>query len=111
MGSGKDLESLLGSRVVSFVYPYGYHNQRVDDCVRGAFDLAFLADDKLQGLNHLLTDPFHMRRTRVQANDTWVELECRARWGRTPLLKLRARLRLRSRFKRAVRFVLGPSQP
>jgi peptidoglycan/xylan/chitin deacetylase (PgdA/CDA1 family)/glycosyltransferase involved in cell wall biosynthesis len=111
VGSGKDLESLLGSRVVSFVYPYGYHNQRVDDCVRGAFDLAFLADDKLQGLNHLLTDPFHMRRTRVQANDTWVELECRARWGRTPLLKLRARLRLRSRFKRAVRFVLGPSQP
>jgi peptidoglycan/xylan/chitin deacetylase (PgdA/CDA1 family) len=107
MGSGKDLESILGSRVVSFAYPYGFHNPTVDDCIRKSFDLAFLAGDDVEGLNHLSIDPCLMRRTMVQTNDSLVDLECRARWGRNPILDLRARLRLRSRVKRAVRSIFG----
>ena len=57
VGSGNDLESIIGSHVVSFAYPYGFHNQAVDDCVRSAFDLAFIADDWDEGMNHLQTDP------------------------------------------------------
>lgn len=107
VGSGKDLESVLGERVVSFAYPYGFHNQAVDDCVRGAFDLAFIADDDDEGLNHLQTDPHLLLRTMVQTNDSWLDLDCRARWGHNPLLNLRARIGLRSRLKRAARYVFG----
>jgi peptidoglycan/xylan/chitin deacetylase (PgdA/CDA1 family) len=111
VGSGKDLESILGSRVVSFAYPYGFHNQAVDDCVRSAFDLAFLAHENAEGLNHLLTDAYLLRRTRVETNESSVELECRARWGRTPFPKLRARLRLRTRLKRVGSFSFERSKP
>lgn len=107
LGSGSDLADLLGSRVVSFAYPYGFHNRAVDNCVRGAFDLAFLADDKAEGLNYLLTDPFQMRRTMVQPNDSLLDLELRARWGRNPILEFRAKLRLRTRLKSALRFIFG----
>jgi glycosyltransferase involved in cell wall biosynthesis/peptidoglycan/xylan/chitin deacetylase (PgdA/CDA1 family) len=110
VGSGKALESILGSRVVSFAYPYGFHNQAVDDCVRGAYDLAFIADDNNEGMNHLLTDPHLLLRTMVQTDDSLVALECRARWGRNPFLNLRARVGLRSRLKRAVCSVVGRGQ-
>ncbi len=107
LGSGSDLAGLLGLRVTSFAYPYGFHNQTVDDCVRGAFDLAFLADDKAEGLNYLLTDPIQMRRTMVQPNDSLLDLQLRARWGCNPILEFRAKLRLRTRLKSAIRFVSG----
>jgi peptidoglycan/xylan/chitin deacetylase (PgdA/CDA1 family) len=107
VGSRDDLTTLLGSPVVSFAYPYGFYNQAVVDCVRGAFDVAFIADDNNEGLNHLLTDPYLLLRTMVQPNDSRLDLECRARWGYNPLLNLRARLRLRTRLKRAASFVLG----
>jgi peptidoglycan/xylan/chitin deacetylase (PgdA/CDA1 family) len=111
IGSRDDLADLLGSRVVSFAYPYGFYNQAVVDCVRGAFDLAFVADDKREGLNHLLIDPYLLLRTMVQTNDSLLDLECRARWGYNPLLNLRARLRLRSRLKRVARSILGGNRP
>jgi peptidoglycan/xylan/chitin deacetylase (PgdA/CDA1 family)/glycosyltransferase involved in cell wall biosynthesis len=107
MGSRDDLAALFGSRVTSFAYPYSFHNQAVVDCVRGGFDLAFIADDENEGLNHLLTDPHLLLRTMVQTNDSLLDLECRARWGYNPLLNLRARLRLRTRLKNAASFVLG----
>ncbi|HMD83181.1 MAG TPA: glycosyltransferase [Terriglobia bacterium] len=107
VGSGKDLESILGSRVVSFVYPYGFHNPTVDDCVRRAFDLAFLATDEVEGLNHLLIDPSLMRRTLVHPNDSLLDLELRARWGHNPILDLRARLLLRTRLRKVVRSIFG----
>jgi glycosyltransferase involved in cell wall biosynthesis/peptidoglycan/xylan/chitin deacetylase (PgdA/CDA1 family) len=110
VGSGKDLALLLGARVVSFAYPYGFHNQAVDDCVRRAFDLAFIADDNNEGMNHLLTDPHLLLRTMVQTNDSLLALECRARWGHNPFLNLRARIGLRSRLKRAVRSVFGSNK-
>jgi peptidoglycan/xylan/chitin deacetylase (PgdA/CDA1 family) len=107
VGSRDDLAALVGSPVVSFAYPYGFYNQAVVDCVRRAFDLAFIANDNNEGLNHLLTDPHLLLRTMVQTNDSWLDLESRALWGHNPLLNLRARLRLRSRLKHAASAVLG----
>ncbi len=101
-GSGKDLESLLGSPIASFAYPYGFHNPAVVDCVRGAFDLAFIVDLEIEGLNSLGTDPHLLMRTLVPATDSVADTEYRARRGYSPIERLRARLRLRSRFKRAV---------
>ena len=109
IGSRNDLAAILGSPVVSFAYPYGFHNQAVDDCVRKAFELAFMADDQNEGLNYLLTDPIYMRRTMVQTGDSVADVACRARWGRNPLMDLRARLILRTRLRRAARFLLGRS--
>lgn len=110
VGSRDDLANLLGSQVVSYAYPYGFYNQAVVDCVREAFDLAFIADDDNEGLNHLLTDPHLQLRTMVQTNDSWLDLECRARWGYNPLLNLRGRLRLRTRLKGAASVIFGKSK-
>ena len=88
VGSGKDLAHVLGSQVVSFAYPFGFHNQAVDDCVRGAFDLAFIADDWEEGMNDLQTDPHLLRRTMVQTDDSLLALEFRARFGHYPFLEM-----------------------
>jgi peptidoglycan/xylan/chitin deacetylase (PgdA/CDA1 family)/glycosyltransferase involved in cell wall biosynthesis len=107
VGSGKDLESILGSRVVSFAYPYGFHNPAAVDCVRAAFDLAFIVDPKIKGMNYLGTEPHLLQRTLVPASDSVVDVECRARWGFSPIERLRNRLRLRSRFKNAGGSIFG----
>jgi len=107
LGSRGDLQKLLGSRVVSFAYPYGFYNQAVRDCVRGGFDLAFIASDHKEGLNHLLTDPHVLLRTMVQTNDSLLDVACRAQWGFDPFMNLRARLRLRTRLKHVVRVILS----
>jgi peptidoglycan/xylan/chitin deacetylase (PgdA/CDA1 family)/glycosyltransferase involved in cell wall biosynthesis len=109
VGSREDLESVLGAKVVSFAYPYGFHNQAVDDCVRKAFDLAFIADDRNEGLDHLQTDPHLLLRTMVQPNDSLLALRFRASWGHNPMLEfknsvddLRGRVALRTRLRRAL---------
>lgn len=114
IGSGKDLDALLGSKTVSFAYPYGFHNQTVDDCVRSAFDLAFIADDRNEGFNHLQTDPRLLLRTMVQSNDSLLAIEFRARCGYNPLLSiknriddLRARVALRTRLRRAFHLTIN----
>ena len=105
-GSRKDLEAILGSKVVSFAYPFGFYNQGALDCVRGAFELAFIIDRNMVGMNYLVTDPHLLRRTMVQAGDSVADVECRARWGLSPIERLRTRLRLRSRIKSAAGVVL-----
>jgi hypothetical protein len=45
----------------------------------------------------------------VQIGDSVADVACRARWGRNPLMDLRARLILRTRLRRAARFLLGRS--
>jgi glycosyltransferase involved in cell wall biosynthesis/peptidoglycan/xylan/chitin deacetylase (PgdA/CDA1 family) len=105
-GSAADMEQLLGVRPVSFAYPYGLHNQKVDDCVRGAFELAFIADDNDEGLNTLATDPHLLVRTMVQREDSAFAVAWRARRGRYPLFNLwnriRIRLGLRTRLRRGM---------
>jgi peptidoglycan/xylan/chitin deacetylase (PgdA/CDA1 family)/glycosyltransferase involved in cell wall biosynthesis len=106
-GSASDLADLLGSRAVSFAYPYGHYNRAALDCVRANFDLAFAIDPRFTGINSLVTDPHRLRRTMVQPVDSVVDVESRARWGFSPLLRLRARLRIRYRLKRAAHLVFG----
>jgi len=60
-------------------------------------------------MNYLETPPHLLRRTMVLPGDSWVDVASRARWGRSPLMDLRARLLLRTRLKRAARFLLGRS--
>jgi peptidoglycan/xylan/chitin deacetylase (PgdA/CDA1 family) len=103
-GSANDLASILRSRVSSFAYPYGSQNQTVRDCVRSVFDLAF---STAEGLNSLQTDPLSLRRTMIGNGDTPMDLECRLRWGWSPMQRLRARARLRSRLQRAANLVYG----
>jgi peptidoglycan/xylan/chitin deacetylase (PgdA/CDA1 family) len=93
IGSRNDLAVILGCRVTSFAYPYGFYNQAVYECVRGAFDLAFRVDEKTPGINLLGTDPRLLERSMVQSGDTLLDLACRVRWGYSPLLNLRIRLR------------------
>ncbi len=111
VGSGKELAAIIGSRVVSFAYPYGFHNQVVDDCVRSAFDLAFIADDWDEGMNHLQTDPHLLLRTMVQTNDSLLAIAFRARFGYYPFLefwnRLRQRVAFRTRLKRAAHSTSG----
>ena len=111
VGSGKDLAAIVGAPIVSFAYPFGFHNPAVDDCVRTTFELAFIADDDNEGLNHLRTDPHQLLRTMVQSDDSLLAVECRARWGRNPFLNWRGRVGLRTRLKRAARFVFARGKP
>jgi peptidoglycan/xylan/chitin deacetylase (PgdA/CDA1 family) len=100
VGSKNQLASILGAPVNSFAYPYGSYNQAAQDCARNAFDLTFLGDERTPGIVYLATAPYLLQRTMVQPNDTLADLECRLRWGHSPLQELRARLRLRSRLRR-----------
>ena len=106
-GSRDDLTNLLGSPVTSFAYPYGAFNPAAYECARGAYPLTFRADETTPGINYLCTDPHGLQRTMVQPNDSLLDLECRIRFGYSPIQDMRARLGLRTRLKRAVRIVLG----
>jgi glycosyltransferase involved in cell wall biosynthesis/peptidoglycan/xylan/chitin deacetylase (PgdA/CDA1 family) len=97
--SKNDLEKILETPVVSFAYPFGFHNHEVVECVRDAFELAFGINPHDPGINHLLTDPHLLQRTMVQPSDSVIDIACRAHWGHSPLQSLRARFRLRSRFR------------
>lgn len=110
-GSAADMEALLGSRAASFAYPYGFHNAAVDDCVRGSFDLAFIADDKDEGLNDLQTDPHLLLRTMVQRTDSARIVEWRARRGRYPFYNLWNRMRVRLALRTRLRRGLGTVAP
>jgi peptidoglycan/xylan/chitin deacetylase (PgdA/CDA1 family) len=102
VGSRDQLESTIGSTVTSFAYPYGSYNKAAHNCAAEAYDLTFLGDEKTPGINHLTTDAHFLQRTMVQPGDTLADLECRLRWGHSPIRELRTRLRLRTRVKRAL---------
>ena len=101
-GSTEDLAQLLGTAVVSFAYPYGDHNEIVREHVKNMFDLAFACEE---GLNNIRTDPCCLRRTMVQAGDSLLDLAFRVRLGWSPLERVRARLRLRTRLRHILRIV------
>ena len=111
LGSRDDLANLLGERVVSFAYPYGPYNQNALDCARRGFDLAFTVDRVSKGMNYLDSDPHSLQRIMVLPGDTVLDVLSRARWGHSPLMDLRHRLILRSRWKRTARSVFGGSKP
>ena len=105
-GSREDLSAILGAPVTSFAYPYGFANDEVRASVRESFDLAFTCEE---GFNELDTDPYVLRRTMVQPGDLLLDLACRVHLGWSPIQHIRARVRLRSRFRNAARYLRGQS--
>ena len=95
-GSAQELAQVLGTNVTSFVYPYGYYNSLVRSAVSDICDLACTCEE---GLNDLGTDLYLVRRTMVHPSDSFVDLACRVRFGRSPVNRLRSLLRLRSRWR------------
>jgi glycosyltransferase involved in cell wall biosynthesis/peptidoglycan/xylan/chitin deacetylase (PgdA/CDA1 family) len=87
-GSKNDLESVVGSPVLSFAYPYGSHSQIVRGRVRDLFKMAFTVEE---GLNDLGTDQFLLRRMSVDGQTSLVELGLRVRYGRNPFRHMRRR--------------------
>jgi peptidoglycan/xylan/chitin deacetylase (PgdA/CDA1 family) len=107
LGSKADLEHLLGHRVVSFAYPFGFHNPAVVECARSEYDLAFGIAPQERGINHLLTDPLLLRRSMVQRTDSALDVAHRAAWGYSPMQSFRAHLRLRARARQLFGAFLG----
>ena len=92
-GSRAELEAAVGAPARTFAYPYGDAPPDARSAA-AAYDLAF---GIAEGVNTLATDPHLQHRTMVQPSDTLLDVELRARLGRSPLSAARARLRLRSR--------------
>ncbi len=106
-GSRSDLEAILGTKVVSFAYPFGDYDNAALLATRQAFDLAFTCQE---GRNERATQRHLLRRTMVPPKETLVEFALRVRLGRNPLAGPRQQLRLRSRARSALRR-LGGSEP
>jgi peptidoglycan/xylan/chitin deacetylase (PgdA/CDA1 family) len=104
--SRDDLERILGCRVLSFAYPYGYYSELVQACVQRHFDLAFTADD---GMNSLGTSLHRLRRSMVRPDDSIARFASRVRFGWPPMTYLRSRLRIRSRLARWLHSACAPT--
>ncbi len=89
IGSAQDLSEILGTRVVSFAYPFGHFNAAVRGVARKAFSLAFTVND---GMNTVGTDPYLLRRTMIESCDTLADFVCRIRLGYQPIRYLVSRL-------------------
>jgi peptidoglycan/xylan/chitin deacetylase (PgdA/CDA1 family) len=87
--SARDLCALLGRPAVSFAYPYGRCDERVQQAVSRHFAMAFGINE---GLNRLETEVMNLRRTMVQPNDTWLDYRSRLSSGRSRFHRFRARL-------------------
>jgi peptidoglycan/xylan/chitin deacetylase (PgdA/CDA1 family)/glycosyltransferase involved in cell wall biosynthesis len=96
-GSKADLGAVVGSDVDVFAYPYGKTSPDVRAQVAKQFSLAFGVEE---GLNDLLTPLTDLRRTMVLDSDSSLEFALRVRLGFNPLLRARARVRLRTRLAR-----------
>jgi peptidoglycan/xylan/chitin deacetylase (PgdA/CDA1 family)/glycosyltransferase involved in cell wall biosynthesis len=87
-GSRYDLGKLLGDRVLSFAYPYGRFNEAVSQVVAQSYALAFGSEP---GLNNLSLDAHRLRRTQVTNRDRLIDLWWRARFGWSPVDRVRFR--------------------
>lgn len=93
-GSKQDLERALGTRVFSFVYPYGIYNETIRTLVRANFLLALTIKE---GLNDRNTDPCDLRRSPVQPGDGLLDLWLRLKFGLNPVENLRRSLAISKR--------------
>lgn len=103
-GSAGDLADLLGQRATCFAYPGGLYNQEVCEVTAASFDLAFTCNE---GMNEAHTDPHLLCRTMVQPGDLMIDWSCRVRLGWSPVTAMRSGLRIRSRFRDAMRYLSG----
>jgi len=100
-GSKHELACILGSAVRFFAYPYGEVSTAAHDIVRDEFELAFSVE---RGMNYLRTDPHLLRRIDVGPEDSVLDIENHTHWDELqPLAGLRARLQVRSRFRKVTR--------
>ncbi len=104
LGSHAALSELCGRAPSSFAYPFGTQVPQAAEVVATAFPIAFGVRG---GRNGADTDPVALRRTLVEASDTWLDILLRAELGWSPLSRLRSRLRIRSRARR----LLGHAGP
>jgi peptidoglycan/xylan/chitin deacetylase (PgdA/CDA1 family) len=88
--SRDDLADLLGASVISFVYPFGHHNEAIRAIVRQRFQIAFTTED---GINTLHTDLHALRRTMVQPHDSLSDFALRVRLGWNPMEHAKGYLR------------------
>lgn len=95
-GSHDDLAAITNQHVRAFAYPFGRANEAVRNRVRAAFDCAFSCEE---GLNTASADRYGLFRSMVQPDDSSVALASRVRFGRYPVDRWRARLRIRSRVR------------
>jgi peptidoglycan/xylan/chitin deacetylase (PgdA/CDA1 family) len=99
IGSKDDLESITGARISSFAYPYGMYNEEVRRCVKSAFDLAFTCED---GMSRLASDPFLIPRIEIRPSWFTMNFALQVKLGYDPVRRLRHRVALRSRIRKAV---------
>jgi peptidoglycan/xylan/chitin deacetylase (PgdA/CDA1 family) len=95
-GSRDDLAAITGQHVRAFAYPFGRTNEAVRNRVRAVFDCAFSCE---AGVNTVSSDRYALSRSMVQPDDSAVALASRVRFGRYPVDRWRARLRIRSRVR------------
>jgi peptidoglycan/xylan/chitin deacetylase (PgdA/CDA1 family) len=88
--SKSDLESIVGSPVKAFAYPYGKRNESVEAMVRDTYDIAFGIEE---GINDSSTPLSRLYRTMIQHGDTIVDVLLRARYGRSVLQRIRTAVR------------------
>lgn len=101
VGSKNDLETLLGSPIVSFAYPFGEHSGAVRDLVRSHFGLGFGTDE---GINLPGCDLSLLRRAYVGPNDSLMEFGLAVRSGGLKKIReWRVRYAVRSRLRRILR--------
>ncbi|MGH9521611.1 MAG: glycosyltransferase [Terriglobales bacterium] len=89
LGSGQDLERLLGKRPRSFAYPWGRRNSTARACVAEGYRFGFSTDPKVNALN---TDPACLFRTTIWPYDTLLDLRFNVWFGLSPLYRVRNRL-------------------
>src|SRR5262249_2012016 len=95
-GSSDDLCKILGSRPLSFAFPFGMRNEESTQCALRTFDLGVTCEE---GINQLYGEPYIIKRSMVQAGDSLLDVACRTVFGWNPIERTRARIRLRTRFK------------
>jgi len=81
-GSADDLRRIAGAPAVSFAYPYGRFSDAAREIVAQAYGAAVSCEE---GTNNHATDPFLLRRTIVNRDDSRTEYFARLRLGRNPL--------------------------
>lgn len=102
-GSRDDLQSVLGTEVLSFAYPYG------DGAKNSAIRIKMMRTYRLgmtvhEGLNYFETNPYEMRRVTIRPGDSARDFEHKLRVEKT--LSIWAREHLPRPIKRAARIGL-----
>jgi peptidoglycan/xylan/chitin deacetylase (PgdA/CDA1 family) len=95
-GSARDLEAIIGELPASFAYPYGSVNDAVRDRVGRSFKLGMTTQ---RGLNSTTTDRRMIRRLFVGPRETSFGFSWMLRFGFSPLLELRRRVRLKAHIR------------